>query len=71
MISAGMRGFVRQDSAQRAEFYCKWRIPSESVLETVPYLGEGKVIDTDIPTLKILLRDQYPQVGHVLHDHSS
>ncbi|ORX34458.1 S-adenosyl-L-methionine-dependent methyltransferase [Kockovaella imperatae] len=62
LISAGMRGFVRQDSAQRAEFYCKWRIPSESILEAVPYLGDDKIIDTDVATLRMLIEEQYPPI---------
>ena len=63
IISAGVRGFIRQDSSQRADFYCKWRIPSESVLETLPYLGDGKIIELGLAELRVFLKEQYPPVS--------
>ena len=63
MVAAGVRSFVRQDSQQRTENYCKWRIPSDGILEVVPYLGDGKVIHASLAELRILCQEQYPPVS--------
>jgi len=62
MISAGVKAFVRQDSQQRSEITCKWRIPSEGISEIIPHIGEGVVRESNIRELRVLVEEQYPPV---------
>lgn len=62
IISAGVKALTRQDSQARTDIGCKWRIPSEGVLELIPHIGAGVVKEVGIRELKVLLEEQYPPV---------
>lgn len=66
LIFAGVKGFVRQDSQNRQDIPCKWRIPSEGVGEVLPHMGDGFVREMGeegLPALRILVEHPYPPVS--------
>jgi multisite-specific tRNA:(cytosine-C5)-methyltransferase len=67
IVSAGVKAFVRQDSQNRLEIPCKWRIPADGVSEILPHVGDGTVKDLDekaMETLRILVEEPYPMCDH-------
>jgi hypothetical protein len=54
---------VRQDSQNRTEIGCKWRIPGEGVAEVLPHVGEGVVKVATIEDLRVLVEHAYPSVS--------
>lgn len=54
---------MRQDSQNRNEVDCKWRIPSEGIAEVLPHVGDGIVVDAGLGELRVLLEEQYPVVS--------
>ena len=60
IISAGVKSFVRQDSQQRVDIPCKWRIPNDGMLEILPHIGDGVVIESSLKALRVLVEEQYP-----------
>ncbi|KAK8846869.1 hypothetical protein IAR55_005959 [Kwoniella newhampshirensis] len=62
IISAGVKSFARQDSQQRVEIGCKWRSPIDGILELLPHVGEGFVINATLVELRTLLQDHYPAI---------
>jgi len=70
LISAGVKAFVRQDSQNRSGIKCKWRIPSEGVLEVLPHVPEGVVVDATLAELRVFVEGQYPSVSEHLSSQS-
>jgi multisite-specific tRNA:(cytosine-C5)-methyltransferase len=66
IISAGVKAFVRQDSQNRTEIGCKWRIPGEGVAEVLPHVGDGVVKVATIEDLRVLVEHAYPSVSALL-----
>jgi multisite-specific tRNA:(cytosine-C5)-methyltransferase len=67
VISAGVKAFVRQDSQNRTDIPCKWRIPMDGVAELLPHIGDGTVKDLDeagMEALRILVEYPYPVSDH-------
>nr|XP_031858166.1 uncharacterized protein CI109_006408 [Kwoniella shandongensis]KAA5525238.1 hypothetical protein CI109_006408 [Kwoniella shandongensis] len=62
IISAGVKSFARQDSQQRVEIGCKWRSPIDGILELLPHVGNGFVINASLVELRTLLQDHYPPI---------
>ncbi|GFZ46615.1 Multisite-specific tRNA:(cytosine-C(5))-methyltransferase [Saitozyma sp. JCM 24511] len=62
IISAGVKAFVRQDSQNRTEIGCKWRIPGEGVAEVLPHVGDGVVKVATIEDLRVLVEHAYPSI---------
>ncbi|OWT39580.1 multisite-specific tRNA:(cytosine-C5)-methyltransferase [Cryptococcus neoformans Bt1] len=62
LISAGIKSFTRQDSAtsKNSELICKWRPPIDGILELLPHLGDGVLIEGTLSELRTLLEDHYP-----------
>lgn len=62
LISAGIKSFTRQDSAtsKNSELVCKWRPPIDGILELLPHLGDGVLIQGTLSELRTLLEDHYP-----------
>lgn len=67
IISAGVKAFVRQDSQNRTEIGCKWRIPGEGVAEVLPHVGDGVVKVATIEDLRVLVEHAYPSVSGCFH----
>lgn len=63
IISAGVKSFVRQDSGNRGDISCKWRIPGDGILEVVPRIPESKIVHADLADLKVFLSEMYPPVS--------
>lgn len=63
VISAGVKALVRQDSQNRTEIECKWRVPSDGISEILPHVGEGVVRESTIRELRVLVEEQYPPVS--------
>ncbi|WVQ84199.1 hypothetical protein IAT38_006350 [Cryptococcus sp. DSM 104549] len=62
IISAGVKVFARQDSSTRTDIPCKWRAPIDGVLELLPHLGEGVLLQATLSELRTLLVDHYPAI---------
>ncbi|KAK4686597.1 hypothetical protein P7C73_g3530, partial [Tremellales sp. Uapishka_1] len=62
IISAGVKGFVRQDSSNKTEVECKWRIPSEGIFEILPHVPDTVIVKAGLKELRTLLEEQYPPV---------
>ncbi|WVO13356.1 hypothetical protein L204_100971 [Cryptococcus depauperatus] len=64
IVSAGVKAFTRQDSStsKNAELTCKWRPPIDGVLELLPHIGEGVLIEGSLAELRVLLEDHYPAI---------
>lgn len=68
IITAGVKIFIRQDSQNRTDIPCKWRIPSDGLSAVVPYVGEGVVRDMGpggMGVLRILVEFPYPMVSAI------
>jgi multisite-specific tRNA:(cytosine-C5)-methyltransferase len=65
IISAGVKGFVRQDSQARTDIACKWRVPNEGMSEVLPHVQEGVVKDITLRELKVFIGENYPTVCHI------
>lgn len=63
LISAGVKGFVRQDSSKRGDITCKWRIPAEGIDDLVPLVPKTKIVDASLDELTIFLKEMYPPVS--------
>lgn len=66
IISAGVKGFVRQDSQARTDIACKWRVPNEGMSEVLPHVQGGVVREISLRELKIFVGENYPTVCHLL-----
>jgi multisite-specific tRNA:(cytosine-C5)-methyltransferase len=64
IVSAGVKGFVRQDSQSRTDIACKWRVPNEGMLEVLPHVSEGVVKEVTLRELKVFVGENYPTVCH-------
>jgi multisite-specific tRNA:(cytosine-C5)-methyltransferase len=62
IVSAGVKGFVRQDSQSRTDIACKWRVPNEGMLEVLPHVSEGVVKEVTLRELKVFVGENYPTV---------
>ncbi len=62
MISAGIRIFLRQDSNNKLELQCKWRIPAEGVQSLVGHVDPARIDDAGLGELRVFLENSYPMV---------
>ena len=63
IVSGGVKSFVRQDSGNRADLSCKWRIPGDGIAEVVPRMPESEIRHATLDELKIFLSEMYPPVS--------
>lgn len=63
IVSAGVKGFVRQDSGARPDIQCKWRIPYEGLSEILPHVPEDLIRKVTIRELKVFVGENYPTVS--------
>ena len=63
IVSAGVKGFVRQDSQARTDIACKWRVPNEGMLEVLPHVSNGVVKEVTLRELKVFVGENYPTVS--------
>ncbi|ORY27062.1 S-adenosyl-L-methionine-dependent methyltransferase [Naematelia encephala] len=68
IISAGVKGFTRQDSQTRTDLQCKWRIPMDGLLEVVPHIPDDVIRDATLAELKVFIEEQYPPVTKFSED---
>jgi multisite-specific tRNA:(cytosine-C5)-methyltransferase len=63
LLSAGIRVFLRQDSSNKLDLKCKWRIPSEGLNSIGIHLDQTKIIDAGLEEIRIFLENSYPMVS--------
>jgi multisite-specific tRNA:(cytosine-C5)-methyltransferase len=62
MISAGVKSFIRQDSQQRTDIKCKWRVSSDAIDEVLQHIPADSVYNASIAELRTFLVDMYPPI---------
>jgi len=68
IVSGGVKSFVRQDSGNRAELSCKWRIPGDGIAEVVPRMPESQIQHATLDELRIFLSEMYPPIDRFSGD---
>lgn len=62
MISAGVKTFIRQDSQQRTDITCKWRVSSDGVFEVLKHVPEDTIIPVGLDEFRLFLEEMYPPI---------
>lgn len=62
MISAGVKTFIRQDSQQRTDIKCKWRVSADGISEILQHVPTESVKVARVDELRTFLEDMYPPI---------